>query len=151
MYCLEENPYVIEKPECLAQSFNSVDDICVGCNFAVELEDDILDSECIKLEEEIEEVKLMKPGEATEVVKAEIKHLEFENIEVPFEYENCDGEWFVIDKDGVNRHHFSYTDLPKYPTDDGFEEWFENAIGILRDNISLLAIWLLNRNSICSL
>lgn len=93
----------------------------------------------------------MKPRDATEVAKAEIKHLEFENIEVPFEYENCDGEWFVIDKDGVNRHHFSYTDLPKYPTDDGFEEWFEEAICILRDNIYLLAIWLLNMNSICSL
>lgn len=95
----------------------------------------------------------MKVGIATELVKEEIRHVDFESIVEPFSYENTDGEALIIDKEGVTHHRFTSSTLSMLPEDDGFDEMFSEAITVLRDNVHLLVDWLLNdvENSICSL
>lgn len=88
---------------------------------------------------------------ATEIALEEIRHVDFESIIVPFSYENTDGEALIIDSEGVTNHKFTYSILSMMPDDDGFDEMWSEAICVLRDNIGLLAEWLLNKNSICSL
>lgn len=93
---------------------------------------------------------LMKPGIATSVALDVIRTVDFETLETTFEYENSDGEAIIIDTEGVTHHSFTFSKL-SMPDDDGFDEMFNEAITVLRDNIGLLAIWLLNNTSISPL
>lgn len=94
---------------------------------------------------------LMKPGIATDVVLDVIRTVDFETLETTFEYENTSGEAIIIDREGVTHHSFTFSELSMMPGDEGFDEKFKEAIDVLRDNIGLLAIWLLNNTSISPL
>lgn len=82
--------------------------------------------------------------DATDIALESIRFVDFESIVKPFSYENTSGEALIIDKEGVTHHRFTSSTLSMMPEDDGFDEMWAEAICVLRDNIDLLALWLLD-------